>query len=336
MRDGMKVVCVTPAGRRRYMRLLVPYVLSCPAVDRYDLWVNTDDPGDRAFLDALASVDPRIRLVPVPGGGPAGTSSIRLFYAEAMDPDTVYVRLDDDVVWLDPRFFETLLDVRLAHPEYFTVAPLVVNNALSSFLLQSFGRIAPSRHVEPARFDPVGWISPSFAAALHAFLQELIEAGEAPRLACGRIPVSANTFSINCIAWFGRDLAVFGGMPEPDEETAMSATLPLRTGRLNAVETAAMAAHFAFYTQRAMLDRSSLLEGYGRIAARRRELEPWRSRVEALCRGIDGRFPAGAGGGTAPPPSPPRARRSLLSRLFRKAPPPKHRPVDSVRRGPSF
>lgn len=331
MRDGFKVVCVTPAGRRRYMRLLVPYVLSSPAIDRYDLWVNTIDPGDVAFMEAMASIDARIRLVRLPDGAAPNTWSLRMFYPEAMDPEAVYVRVDDDVVWLDPAFFETLLAFRMEHPEYFTVAPLVVNNALSTFLLQTFGRIVPSRQVEPARFDPVGWRSPALARALHRLLQELIEAGEAPRLACGRIPVSASCFSINCISWFGRDIAALGGMPEIDEEAAMGATLALRAGRLNGIETAAMAAHFAFFTQRHVLDRTGLLEGYARIAAARPELAPWRGPVEAAYAAIEARFP------TSLPALPAAPRRSVLSRLLgRRRREKKSRPADTVTRGPTF
>ena len=38
MIDGRKLVYVTPAGRLRYMRELVPFILSEPMVDRYDIW----------------------------------------------------------------------------------------------------------------------------------------------------------------------------------------------------------------------------------------------------------------------------------------------------------
>src|SRR5262245_31528558 len=110
------------------MRLLVPQVLSSPLVDRYDLWVNTAVPADVAFLRGLGRLDPRVRLVPQPDGAPASVEAIGAFSRLAMDDDTVYVRLDDDVVWLEPGFFETLLAFRVAHPEYFLVSPLVVNN----------------------------------------------------------------------------------------------------------------------------------------------------------------------------------------------------------------
>ena len=91
------------------MKLLAPLVLSSGLVDRYDIWVNTDDAGDLAFLEALARLDDRVRLVPLPDGTEPGMGAICEFFRVAQDEDTLYIRLDDDVVWLEPGFFETLL-----------------------------------------------------------------------------------------------------------------------------------------------------------------------------------------------------------------------------------
>ncbi len=322
MLDGQKIVCVTPAGRRRYLRLLIPYVLACPMIDRYDLWVNTPDNADLAFMEAIAGIDERIRLVPLPEGRTPGATSIHAFWPGATDVDTVYVRFDDDVVWVDPRFFDTLLRFRLEHPEYFLVAPLIINNAMSSFLLQTFRKIRIPRLLSSDRFDTVGWVNPNFAHSLHEFLQALVADGEVQKLNCGRIPLSGNIFSINCIAWFGRDFASFGGKVPEDEEPAVSCTIPLRAGRLNAMETGAVVAHFAFFTQREKIDRSGVLDGYVRLAADRPELEPWRSRVEDIYAKLEARYPVHLSVGGARPRKQRQLRaqrqRSLLNRLFQR------------------
>lgn len=331
-----RIVCITPAGRRRYLRLLIPYVLSCPNVDRYDLWINTPDEADLAFLKAVAEIDDRIRLVPLPRTSEPGPSAIREFWPNATEGDTVYVRFDDDVVWLDPKFFETFLSFRLAHPEYFTVTPLVINNALSTYLLQTFGKIRLSQSVGPDRFDRFSWVNPTLARSLHTLFMEIVARSEVERLACGRIPLSANCFSINCISWFGRDFAAAGGrIPDgEDEEAAASCTMPLRAGRLNAMETAAVAAHFAFYTQREWMDRSGLLEEYLRLAAGRSELEPWRSRVEEIYAAVEKNYPVHLSlGGFAPMTQ---SKRPLLKRLLRPRRPAAMHETITVERGPNF
>ena len=319
MLDGYKIVAVTPAGRRRYLRLLIPYVLSCMEIDRYDLWVNTPDAADLAFMEAVASIDHRIRLVPLPEGIEPGPSAIRKFWPKVTDLDTLYIRFDDDVVWLDPKFFQTFLSFRLGNPQFFSVAPLIINNAMSTYLLQTFGKIKVSKVVGPDRFDRIGWIDPTLARSLHVLLQDLVADNEVGRLTFGRVPLSGNCFSINCISWFGRDIAALGGQipAGEDEEAAASCTFALRAGRLNCIESAAVAAHFAFYTQRDEMDRTDLLDRYVRIAAERAELEPWRSRVENALRDIEGCYPIHSSLGGFKPLA--KRRRSLFNRVFRQS-----------------
>src|SRR4051812_9508480 len=121
MFEGYRIVAVTPAGRRRYMELLVPQILDSDIVDRYDIWVNTVDPADVAFFDGLAAKYDRVRLVPQPDRKPPGVEAIHGFHRHAVDSDTIYIRFDDDVVWVEPGFFETLLRFRVDHPDYFLV-----------------------------------------------------------------------------------------------------------------------------------------------------------------------------------------------------------------------
>jgi hypothetical protein len=289
MFEGYRVVAVTPAGRRRYMELLVPQILACALVDRYDIWVNTADPADLAFLEGLAAKYERVRLVPQPDGRAPGVQAIHAFHRGAIDADTIYVRFDDDIVWLEPGFFETLLRFRVDHPGYFLVMPLIVNNAVCSNLLQTLGKIMPWRHIHTNCFDRIGWAQPEFALALHRFVLDLIRRGETARLHSGAREISLNRFSINCISWFGRDLALVGGEVQVEEEEDLAAAIPARLRRSNCFCTDTIAAHFAFWTQRHWLDKSGVLEEYDRALEARPELASLRTEIRALRRAADAR-----------------------------------------------
>jgi hypothetical protein len=291
MFEGYRIVAVTPAGRRRYLKLLVPQVLACDLVDRYDLWVNTSDAGDLAFMEALPALDERVRLVPQPDGVPPGWDAIRDFFRGAQDEDTIYLRLDDDVVWLEPGFFETLLRFRIANPHYFLVMPLIINNAVCTNLLQTCGKLAPSRYVGAACMDPVGWRDPGFALLLHRLFIDLVRRGETHRLHCGAREIALNRFSINAISWLGRDMAAIGGRVRLGEEEDLSNIIPTRLGRANCFCTDTIAAHFAFYVQRHVVDRSDVLEQYAQLLAGRPELRPLLERTAALADAIDARQP---------------------------------------------
>ena len=63
MFKNYKVIVNTAAGRRRYLKLLIPQVLQSDIVDQYDLWVNTTDKLDIAFLEQVAKKYPKVNLI---------------------------------------------------------------------------------------------------------------------------------------------------------------------------------------------------------------------------------------------------------------------------------
>ena len=66
--------------------------------------------------------------------------------------------------------------------------------------------------------------------------------------------------SINAICWFGASLAA--SPCGADDEVWFCTDFPRAEGSVNAVCGAALCAHFSFYTQRAVLDATDLLNRY--------------------------------------------------------------------------
>ncbi len=335
MFESYRIVCVTPAGRRRYMSLLAPQVLASPLIDRYDIWVNAPDAGDLAFLDGLARLDPRVRLVRHPDGAPPRIESIGAFHRMALDDDTIYVRLDDDVVWLEPGFFETLLRFRVDHPEYFLVMPLIINNAVCSFLLQLFHKIAATRYIRAICMDEVGWRDPYLALGLHRLLIDLIDRGEIHRLHIPPREIALNRFSINAICWFGRDLAEIGGQVGEQEEEELSLVIPARLNRRNCFCGDTIAAHFAFIHQRRKMERSGLLEQYQRVLSARPELAGLLEKVGEIARDAAAANADSYMPGLYVPPNIPKRQRFAMwwrERPWRK----RWRPKARLRTGPAL
>lgn len=141
MFESFKIVVNTAAGRRRYMQYLVPQVLACDIVDRYDLWINTMNSQDIEFFRQIAQKYPKINLIWQPDGIVDGNKSINAFYKQCMDKDTIYFKLDDDIIWMEDKLIEKMVRFRIDHPDYFLVSPLVINNSLTTYLLQVHGKI---------------------------------------------------------------------------------------------------------------------------------------------------------------------------------------------------
>lgn len=275
MYKDYKIVVNTAAGRRRYMQYLIPFVVSSPIVDRYDIWVNTHNGADIEFFKRVAELYPVVNLVWQPDGVVNGNKSINAFYKDCVEPKTIYFKLDDDIVWMEPGLIEKMVEFRIANPDYFLVSPLVINNSLSTYLLQSEGKIRLKEYCNADSSHPILWRSGRFAADLHDwFMKNYLVTGSWQDLHMGAKPMGMTRFSINSILWFGDEMRKFGGVVTGDDEEFMSCIYPTKRGMANAWNGDAIAAHFAFFTQREELDRMGILERYGKYCLSEWEKDP--------------------------------------------------------------
>ncbi|NPD90946.1 hypothetical protein [Xylanibacter muris] len=266
MYGNYKVVCNTAAGRRRYMQYLIPQIISSDIVDRYDIWVNTMNIRDIEFFRMLAKKYDKINLVWQPDGIIDGNNSINAFYKFCMDDDTVYIKLDDDIVWIEPNFFESIVRFRIDNPQYFLVSPLVINNQKSTYVLQCLNKLNTRRYQRADPFSKIFWKSDKFALELHEwFIGNYLKTGKYEELHCGVRPMGLTRFSINSIVWFGSQMKRFGGVVSGDDEEFLSSIKPTELGMSNCLYCDTIVAHFAFFPQRKLLDKGNILERYGEI-----------------------------------------------------------------------
>lgn len=259
-----KIVCVTPAGRRRYMQYLAPPIINSDIVDKWEIWINTVDMCDIQFFEDIANKYNKVELVWQPNGLVCGNDTINIFYTKCCDEDTIYIKTDDDVVWMEPMLFEKIVKFRVDNPEYFLVSPLVINNPKCTYYLQVTGKLKIARYQNAENFGKVFLKSGKFAVELHSwFIKNYLSNNKYQELYIGDRPVAATRFSINCILWFGKDMAKFGGVVPGDDEEWLSCIKPSKLGLSNCIDGNAIIAHFAFGKQRPILDKAHVLEKYG-------------------------------------------------------------------------
>ncbi len=264
MYQNYKIVVNTAAGRRRYMQYLVPPILHSDIIDRYDIWINTNNGADIEFFKRLAVNYPKVNLVWQPDGIVDGIKSINAFYKYCCDEDTIYMKLDDDVVWFEPELFDKMVKFRVDNPDYFLVSPLVINNALSTYLLQVHEKIRLDKYYASHCADYTLWRSGYFATALHEwFMEKYLKTKTYSKLYVGTQPWAMTRFSINCILWFGIDMKQFEGVVPGDDEEFLSCIKPTQLGKANCINGNALISHFAFGPQREILDKCIILEKYG-------------------------------------------------------------------------
>jgi hypothetical protein len=274
----MRVVSVTPAGRRRYIEILVPHLLrQRHVINEHHWWLNTNVAEDIGYLQQLCADHPgffRVCVRPFDASKTHG-ENIWKFFVDFAQPGTVYVRFDDDIVWMANDAVERIVKSRLEHPQPLLVLGNIVNNANCSAAHQEAGLISKRQGiVQPLCMDWIGWRSGRFARLAHqSFLTDL-ENGRAARWTDVKIPLACGQrFSINVISWLGETMAALPelAIEQLEEEPLLTEELPLRLGIANLVCNEALFAHFAFYTQRPFMDWTSndILERYRAIAESR-------------------------------------------------------------------
>lgn len=276
MHRGYKIVACIPAGR---MAMLEPNLALLRTqqgfLDGVLLWVNTDVHHDLVWMEAQR--DGFVCPVPLddrePPLKPKQLNTGR-FYKYTTDPDTIYVRFDDDIVWQHPDALRNLVDFRIDHPEFFVVFANIWNNAVCSAIQWQRGTIQlPRGHrISKHCMDPVAWGDGRFAVNIHELLLDRIDAGTTEELffpseVLETVDGRPLRFSVGCFAWFGSTWAEFGGeLDGYEEESWITGDYPETHDVKNAICGDALVAHYAFFKQRDALAGTGILDRYRVIA----------------------------------------------------------------------
>jgi len=275
-----KIVAFVPAGREQVLKVLSKNLMRFQGVlDRVQLWRNTEDEEDLAYIDQLGR-NPLFDVIPYPEGeewhGPSNDQPIQLntgrWYKQTIEPDTIYVRFDDDIVYIHDDYFKNILDFRIDNPEYFLVFGNIWNNAIISYYQQQEGNIDTDHGVveKPYCMDMIGWGDPYFAEYIHTLLLKKIEEDKVEDLYIDNYPLeTGHRFSISNFCFFGKDFAKFNGeLDQDDEEIWLTGTYPKRKGFKNIICGNALVSHLTFspYQKQYILEDTDIAERYEELS----------------------------------------------------------------------
>ncbi len=265
-----KIIAVTPAGRKRYLEILKNYILKDNSIDEWHLWDNCRKEEDRKYIEELEKKHNKIKVIRVEKTD--GTNrSVNQFYQLTNDINTFYIKIDDDIVYMTENLGEKLYSKALSEKDnYVWWSPLVVNNAICSYIFKHLGVIDTKAPLSAQASCFIGWRSPVFCNNLHnAFLNSIKNNNISHWLLNQDFEVSLSRFSINTIGYFGETVKKLGEKFCPlgvDDEEYISATLPLLLGKPGKIIGSALVSHFAFNTQEEYLLRySNILDEYAKI-----------------------------------------------------------------------
>jgi len=267
-----KTIIVTPAGRKRYLEILLNNLLKQKKhFSVWQLWLNTENQEDIDYCKSLEKQYDWIKCydLDIPF---AGIVSIHTFFKYATDKDCVYIRLDDDIVYIEKDFVRKLSASRRKNPEPFLIYANIVNNSICDHIHQRIGALPYSvGRINYNVLDDVGWRSGIVAEQKHKVFFDHIENGtlNAYKFSPQWILKSDHPehCSINAISWLGSRFAEFEGRVGENEEIWLSIDKPTADHTHNIICGDALCVHYAFWPQRDHVDSCTyVLDKYREIS----------------------------------------------------------------------
>ena len=267
MYKNYKVNIVTPAGRKKYLEFFKKFVykkIEEGLVDSWDCWLNTINPEDIAYIESMATENHKVKIYrldePItPTWESYNAMQTCKFFKFAHDDNTIYIRLDDDIVWVEEGALEKICQARIDHPDAFAIYPNIINSTMCTCWHQEIGALSEEAGiVKRERPDDLNWAyldafnytDPTLYNHIFNTFKRRYEEGS---LSAYYLPSKSfddyKHFSICSLAWWGKDKIIPGELEEPQ----MAYELPMLFKRPIWFCGDALMYHSFYHTQRQSL-----------------------------------------------------------------------------------
>jgi hypothetical protein len=283
-------IVVTPAGRKRFLSILSKYLIYYHNLNEFNewhLWCNTDNKEDIDYIYELERENDFIKVIPFPdketilktchkdgynGGRLIFAATIPYFIkVDTTDKDSVYLRLDDDIVFIKKDSIKNIFEHRLNNKNNFLVYGNIVNNSAIANIHQQIGALSKDLgEVAFSAFDRLGLYDGQFAINVHnnffnKYKNNLLNDYNFESYTLN----DYTTISIQAISWLGKDYfeSFNGDIPKDvHEELYQSSIIPEKIGKTNVVFGNCLFCHYAAELHRDSVDTTDILNIYNIMA----------------------------------------------------------------------
>ncbi|KAI0474998.1 hypothetical protein GGR56DRAFT_666214 [Xylariaceae sp. FL0804] len=142
---GLKVIAMVFYGRKRFVDIMDCYLQQNLAsnggyLDEVWFMAHTTNRDDMAWLEGLVLENPDYRIV---GQGDCENRKYNCMWRYATGDKTIYVKIDDDIVYIHPDAIPQLVHTRVAVPHPFAVSANLVNSPITGLEQYHHGAIHP-------------------------------------------------------------------------------------------------------------------------------------------------------------------------------------------------
>jgi hypothetical protein len=253
------------AGRERYLKVLIHYInqlVKQKLVTEVHMWDYTRNDQDASFLREACGHF----TILVPNSKESYADYYSYYKSwRYPDPDTVLIKCDDDIVYIDVSRFQDFIDARRENKDALLFSPSVINNPVCSIIQIKMGIL---REFIPEKDCDM---TVECAEKFHTYFLEKRELLMKDSFSADRfwgIPWTWNSkwrFNINFISILGKDFDLLFDNEHigKDDEGFLGIKAPIHLERCIYVDIHFVVAHMAFTCQRENgFDETPFLEKY--------------------------------------------------------------------------
>jgi hypothetical protein len=273
-----RVAAVTPAGHKYNLEILKKYIyrdMDTGLIDEWQLWLNTDVPEDVDYIYQLEKECDKVRVCTLPEKMGHYVPAIANYFKFANHLNTIYIRFDDDICFIQDGAVKKLAEARLQNswvndpvldyvlgtgstPEPFVICANIVNNFAVSAYHHDIGALGESAgRQSPALLDGT-FCSADFFELTHETFKTKLESGKLSDYYFPDAVLSQyQPFSINCFAFFAKDLMF---LTDLNDEPYIWGRGARKLGRPNMIKGDALVVHRAYGAQRGNITEEAQAE----------------------------------------------------------------------------
>ena len=298
----MKLVVVMFGGRKCYLQVLFPLIEKYSKyIHEFHIYVATNIKSDVEYMENFANTHSYAKTKYYNINNTIVTDPRVWDYAykSCQESDTVYLKLDDDIVYFDETLFTDFIQYRIQNRTAPLLYPVIINNPFISNMLQNRNIYNPCngsniivtwtdtiKRIQPYILQnktqqirigdltqtdeilcPIGWGNLDYCYNLHNQFLDDVQNGNIKKYYFDENIQLTNCepVSINVCSWIGDDLRQYTtdyGDVYADENW-WSIYLPIWSGKRNEIYGNCVVSHYAFYKQRELgLDKTDILTKY--------------------------------------------------------------------------
>ena len=299
----MNLIVLTFGGRECSLQILFPLILKYKKyITEYRIYIATTIQSDIDYMEKFALENDFVKTIYYEQDGHIILDNKCLIwdnaYNNCQEENTVYLKLDDDIVYFDETLFTDFIEYRINNRDAPLLYPVIINNLYMSWLLQEKGSYNPiiktnignnwkqtyariKQHIlinknkqlrigdftqDNEILCPISWGNLKYCYDLHSqFIEDITNNNIEKYYLDIQTLTYAEPVSINVCSWIGSDLHNYIKKHGKiyNDEPWLSIYLPIWSNSYNQIYGKCVVSHYAYYKQRELgLDNTDILNKY--------------------------------------------------------------------------